>query len=41
MVEYIYNNAKHESIGITPFEAEYRLNPNIYRLRKKDKANNE
>ena len=40
MVEYVYNNAKHESIGMTSFEAEYGLNPSIYRLRRKDKADN-
>ena len=41
MVEYVYNNAKYESTGMTLFEAEYGLNPNIYRLRKEDKTNNE
>ena len=40
MAEYVYNNAKYESIGIILFEAEYGLNPNIYKLRRKDKANN-
>ena len=40
MIEYVYNNIKHESIGMILFEAEYRLNPNIYRLRKEDKTNN-
>jgi len=24
MVEYVYNSAKHESIGITLFKAEYK-----------------
>ena len=33
-------NTKHESIGITLFEAEYERNPNIYRLRKENEADN-
>ena len=41
MVEYVYNNAKYESIGMTLFEAEYELNPSIYRLKRKDKTDNE
>ena len=41
MVEYVYNSTKYKSIGITPFEAEYGLNPNIYRPKKKDQTNNE
>ena len=40
MVEYVYNNAKYESTGIILFEAKYGLNPSIYRLRRKDKADN-
>ena len=40
MVEFIYNNAKHKSIGRIPFKAETRYNPNIYRLRRKNKINN-
>ena len=40
MVKYVYNNTKYESTGITLFEVEYGLNPNIYRLRKKDRVDN-
>ena len=40
MVEYVYNNTKYKSIGIILFEAEYRLNPNIYRLRRENKGDN-
>ena len=40
MVEFVYNSAKHESIGKTPFEAEIRYNPSIYRPRRENKINN-
>ena len=40
MVEYAYNNTKYELTGIILFEAEYGYNPDIYRLRKKEKVNN-
>ena len=40
MVEYVYNNTKHEFIGIILFETKYGYNPNIYRLRKENKADN-
>ena len=33
MVEYVYNNAKYKSTGMILFEAEYRLNLNIYKFR--------
>src|SRR2546430_14639977 len=39
--EYVYNNTRHESTGMTPFEAEYGRNPSIYRPRREDKVNNE
>ena len=40
MVEYVYNNVKHESTGMILFKAEYGLNLNIYRLRKENKVEN-
>ena len=40
MAEYIYNSAKHKSIGKILFKAEIRYNPSIYKLRKESKINN-
>ena len=41
MVEYVYNNTKYESMGMILFEAEYGHNPDMYRPRKENKADNE
>ena len=37
MVEFIYNNTKHELIGMTLFEIDYRYNLSLYRLSKEGK----
>ena len=37
MVELVYNNVKHELIGITLFKIDYRYNLSLYWLPKEGK----